>query len=72
MDFEPFPPNFSIGSHKFLVYCYRWRYLLALLVVGAAFVSCEEDDDSIPDVGVDGDEDELALDQEVNTTSQHS
>nr|XP_021197946.1 adenylate cyclase, terminal-differentiation specific isoform X1 [Helicoverpa armigera] len=38
-----------------------WRYLLTLLLLGVAFAA--EDDDSIPDAGVD-DSDELALDQE--------
>ncbi|CAH0689901.1 unnamed protein product [Chilo suppressalis] len=39
----------------------RWRFLLTLLVLGAALAS--EEEDNIPDVGVEGDE-ELALDQE--------
>ncbi|KAJ8726667.1 hypothetical protein PYW07_001365 [Mythimna separata] len=39
----------------------RWRYLLTLLLLGVAFAA--EDDESIPDAGVD-DSDELALDQE--------
>lgn len=39
----------------------RWRYLLTLLLLGVAFAA--EDDDSIPDAGVD-ENDELALDQE--------
>ncbi|XP_028043993.1 uncharacterized protein LOC114253344 [Bombyx mandarina] len=40
----------------------RWSFLLALLLVGVAMASDEED--SIPDVGVEEDSDELALDQE--------
>lgn len=43
--------------------CSRWSFLLALLLVGVAMASDEED--SIPDVGVEEDSDELALDQEV-------
>ncbi|CAG9784140.1 unnamed protein product [Diatraea saccharalis] len=40
----------------------RWRFLVTLLVLGAALAS--EEDDNVPDAGVDGDEEELALDQE--------
>ncbi|XP_026726702.1 transcription factor SPT20 homolog isoform X2 [Trichoplusia ni] len=39
----------------------RWRYLLTLLLLAVAFA---EEDDSIPDAGVDDDSDEVSLNQE--------
>lgn len=46
--------------------CYRWSFLIALLLIGVATASEEEDD--VPDAGVEGDDDELALDREVILT----
>ncbi|XP_045458015.1 transcription factor SPT20 homolog [Melitaea cinxia] len=39
-----------------------WSFLIALLLIGVATASEEEDD--VPDAGVEGDDDELALDRE--------
>lgn len=52
----------EILSINLAVLCCRWRYLLTLFLLGVAFAA--EDEDSIPDAGVD-DSDELALNQEV-------
>lgn len=44
------------------LFCCRWSLFIALLLLGVAVASEEEDE--VPDAGVEGDE-ELALDQEV-------
>ncbi|XP_053606458.1 transcription factor SPT20 homolog [Plodia interpunctella] len=41
----------------------RWQFLLGLLLLGAAFAAEAEEDDDVPDAGVEGD-DSLALNQE--------
>ncbi|XP_059058158.1 glutactin-like [Achroia grisella] len=40
----------------------RWRFLIGFLLLGVVFAA--EDDDGVPDAGVDADDDDLALDQE--------
>ncbi|XP_072937172.1 uncharacterized protein [Epargyreus clarus] len=42
----------------------RWSFLIALLVLGTSYAAAEEEEDSVPDAGVDADDDELALDLE--------